>query len=310
MRIGFFGTPELSARVLAGLSKRHQILFAVTGEDKASGRNRLLRPCPAKEAAGNLGIPVLQPSTLKDDSFIAEIARHNADVYVVVAYGKLIPRAVFALPPLGTVNLHPSLLPQYRGAAPIQWALMNGEIETGITVQLINERLDAGDILLQERIAVHPDATAGDILEIVASRGPELIDRAITSFADGTLRPYPQDESLATYCGKIDRTVSRIQWSALSSVIHNLVRALNPKPGSHTTFRGEHIIIWKTSLFNEGIPVRAGHGTVAAYRKKRLLACTGDGYIEILFLQPAGRKTMDALSFINGYRLKEGERFE
>lgn len=310
MRIGFFGTPELSARVLTGLSKRHQILFAVTGEDKASGRNRLIRPCPAKEAAVSLGIPVLQPSILKDDSFITEIARHHADVYVVVAYGKLIPRAVFALPPLGTVNLHPSLLPKYRGAAPIQWALMNGEIETGITVQLINERLDAGDILLQERLAIHPDATTGDLLEIVASRGPELIDRAITSFADGTLRPYPQDESLATYCGKIDRTVSRIQWGDSSSAIHNLVRALNPKPGTHTTFRGDRIIIWKTSLVHEEMPAGACPGMVAAYRKKRLLACTGDGYIEILFLQPAGKKLLDAVSFINGYRLKEGERFE
>lgn len=195
MKIGFFGTPELAARVLFGLRERHEILFAVTAEDREAGRNREIHLCQAKAKALDLGIPVLQPRSLKDPAFVDALRSYDADIYTVVAYGNLIPRQVFEYPPLKTINLHPSLLPKYRGAAPVQWALINGEKETGITVQLINEKLDAGDVVVQERLPLDREITAADVMEIVSYRGVRLMDSAIGILASGSARPVKQDES-------------------------------------------------------------------------------------------------------------------
>ncbi|HNW28094.1 MAG TPA: methionyl-tRNA formyltransferase [Spirochaetota bacterium] len=310
MKIGFFGTPELAARVLAGLREKHEVLFAVTAEDKEAGRNRALHYCQAKEKALAFGIPVLQPKSLKDPAFIEELRSHDADIYAVVAYGNLIPRAVFEYPPLKTINLHPSLLPKYRGAAPVQWALINGEHETGITVQLINEKLDAGDIVVQERLPLDRQMTAGDVMEIVSCRGARLMDSAIGILASGGAEPQRQNESEATYCGKIDKDLPRIDWSRSAEEIHNLVRGLNPKPVAFSFFRGEAIKIWKTALPGADVPGAAGPGSLVRYQKKRLFAGTGRGMVEILSLQPANKKVMDGLSFINGYRLAPEDRFE
>ncbi|OHD64862.1 MAG: methionyl-tRNA formyltransferase [Spirochaetes bacterium RBG_13_51_14] len=310
MRIGFFGTPDLAARVLADLHGRHDIRFAVTGLDKQVGRRRGLQFCPAKNAALRLGIPVLQPSTLKDASFQDEIRKHDAEIFVVVAFGSLIPRQVFDLPPLKTINLHPSLLPKYRGAAPIQWSLLNGEKVTGITVQLINEKLDAGDIIVQETVPIGPDTTAADLYSIVSSRDAELLDRAMRLLASGSAKPVRQDDSQATYCGKINRDTARIDWTRSAAEIHNLVRGLNPKPGAFSAFRGELIKIWKTVLMTEDVSTKAWPGSIVVYQKKRLLAAAGDGLVEIVSIQPANKKIMGGQSFINGYRLAPNDRFE
>lgn len=309
MNIGFFGTPELSARVLAGLAEAHRVSFVVTAEDKRAGRNRELQLCPAKSEAIRLGIPVLQPASLKEPAFLEEVNAYGADAFVVVAYGSLIPRSVFGQPPLGTLNLHPSLLPLYRGAAPIQWCLINGETETGITVQLINEKLDAGDIVVQEKMPVSADMTAGDLLEIASSAGAGLIGRALELLASGGM-PVKQDDSLATYCGKIDRDIAVIDWKKQPGEIHNLVRGLNPKPVAFSRFRGEQIRIWKTTPVFGEVPGSPEPGLLVRYQKKRLLAGTGSGFLEILELQPANKKVMDAGAFINGYRLAPEDRFE
>lgn len=309
MNIGFFGTPELAARVLAGLADAHRVTFAVTAEDKRAGRNRELQFCPAKSAAIRLGIPVIQASSLKEQSFLDEIGAFEADAFVVVAYGSLIPRPVFGRPRLGTLNLHPSLLPRYRGAAPIQWCLINGETETGITVQLINEKLDAGDIVVQEKMPVDPDMNAGDLLEIASVSGAGLISRALEQLASGAT-PVKQDDSRATYCGKIDRDTAIIDWNRRPLEIHNLVRGLNPKPVAFSSFRGEQVRIWRTAPVYGEMPAVPAPGVLVRYQKKRLLVGTGDGYIEVLGIQPANRNVMDAGAFINGYRLTPEDRFE
>ncbi len=309
MNIGFFGTPDLAARVLAGLTEDHRVTFAVTAEDKRAGRNRELQFCPAKSEAIRLGIPVLQPASLKEPSFLDGIGAFEADAYVVVAYGSLIPRSVFGRPPLGTLNLHPSLLPLYRGAAPIQWCLINGETETGITVQLINEKLDAGDIVVQEKLPVGPDTTAGDLLEIASASGTGLIGRALDLLASGAA-PVKQDDSRATYCGKIERDTAMIDWSRKHFEIHNLVRGLNPKPVAFSHFRGEQVRIWRTAPVYGDVPADPVPGGLIRWQKRRLLAGTGDGFIEVLDLQPANKKVMDAGAFINGYRLAPEDRFE
>lgn len=309
MRVGFFGTPEIASYVLQHICNIYDIVFLVAPEDKKCGRDLKIQECASKEFAVCRGIPVLQPRSLKDPEFENVLRSFNADIFVVVAYGKIIPRSIFAMPRLGTINLHPSLLPKYRGAAPVQWALINGDSETGVTVQMINEELDAGDIVLQEKIAIDDNITAGELYDIVLPEGAELVTKAIELLGRGEIIPVKQKHEDATHCGKIDKDTARISWSSDAKTIHNLVRGLNPKPVAWTTFRGHHMKIWKTSVFSGAQPgLKAGE--IRKFEKKHLLAGTVDGVIEVLEIQPENKKKMDGLSFINGYRLQEGESFE
>lgn len=311
MRIGFFGTPELARSCLEGISEKHEILFVVSAEDKPAGRNKNLTICPVKDFACCYSIPVYHPLGLKDQGFIEKLKRYNVDVFVVVAFGYIIPREVFEIPPLKTINLHPSLLPRYRGAAPIEWAIINGEIKTGITVQLINERLDAGDILLQRDIDIPPDMDAGELHDIVKKTGPEMIHEALTGLADGSVVPVPQDDNEATYCGKIDTKMLIINWSDSHKSIHNLVRGVSPQRGARSSFRDKNIKIFKTALTGsiDGLP-DLSPGELYVYQKKRLIAGTGEQPLEIKSIQPEGKKVMDALPFINGHRIAPGDSFK
>ncbi|HOK02163.1 MAG TPA: methionyl-tRNA formyltransferase [Spirochaetota bacterium] len=308
MKVGFFGTPDIAAYVLEFLCKKYEIVFLVASEDKPCGRDLKLSECPSKEIAKCKNIPVLQPSKLRSEEFINTLKAFGADIFVVVAYGRLIPPEVFTMPPLGTINLHPSLLPLYRGAAPVQWALLNGDKETGITVQMINEELDAGDIVLQEKLKVDENITRGELDEIIFPLGAELVAKAIDLLGSGKANLIKQDHSKATYCSKIDKETAHIKWSRTAQEIHNQVRALNPKPVAWTTFRGQHLKIWRSLIFREE-KLSLNQGEILRYQKKRLLLGTGDGILEILELQPENKKKMDALAFINGYRLQEGESF-
>lgn len=309
MRVGFFGTPEIASYVLQHICNIYDIAFLVAPEDKKCGRDMKLQECAAKEFASCRDIPVLQPKNLKDPEFAECLRAFNADIFVVVAYGKIIPGSIFAMPRFGTINLHPSLLPKYRGAAPVQWALINGESETGVTVQMINEELDAGDIVLQEKIGIDENISAGELYDIVFPVGAELVAKSIELLGSGKVVPVAQNHSEATRCGKIDRDTAMIRWSSDAAAIHNLARGLNPKPVAWTTFRGHNMKIWKTALFS-GITPELKPGEVRKFEKKHLLAGTGNGVIEILEIQPENKKKMDGLSFINGYRLQEGEGFE
>jgi methionyl-tRNA formyltransferase len=284
-------------------------VFLVSPEDKKCGRDMKIQECAAKEFASCKDIPVLQPKSLKDPEFAAQLKSYNADIFVVVAYGKLIPRPIFTMPQYGTINLHPSLLPKYRGAAPVQWALINGDSETGVTVQMINEELDAGDIVLQEKIEIDENINAGELYDLVFPIGAELVVKSIELLGSGKAELVKQNGSDATHCGKIDKDTALINWNNNAFKIHNLVRGLNPKPVAWTTFRSHHMKIWKTSVF-DGIVPELKPGEVTKFQKKHLLAGTGNGVIEILEIQPENKKKMDGLSFINGYRLETGDFFE
>ena len=309
MKIGFFGTPDIASHVLQRLCREHDVVFLVAPEDKRCGRNLKVQHCASKELAACEDIPVLQPKTLKNPEFVEELKTYSADIFVVVAYGKLIPRVIFDLPRYGTINLHPSLLPLYRGAAPVEWAVINGESETGVTVQMINEALDAGDIVLQEKILLSETITSGELYELVMPIGEELVLKSIELLSKGRDCLIPQDHSRATHCAKIDRDTAHIDWSKNFPEIHNLVRGLNPKPAAWTSFRGMNTKIWKTVPFDEEA-IELQPGGILKYHKKRLLAGTGSGIIEILEIQPENKKRMDGLAFINGYRLAENEFFE
>jgi methionyl-tRNA formyltransferase len=307
MKLGFFGTPRIAAYCLEKLLGEFEIAFAVAGEDREQGRRLKVEFSPVKLLALERGIPLYQPAKLKDDGFAAELARHGADLFVIVAYGKIIPASVFNMPRYRTINLHPSLLPKYRGAAPVEWALINGEHETGISVQMINERLDAGDVLAQETIPLDRRMNAGDLYDIVLPRGAALLAETIRAIGEGRAVAIPQDERDAKYCGKIDRDTAHIDWRRNAGDIHNLVRGLHPNPVAWPIFR-KNVRIWKTEPF-EGAPAPAP-GELAVVGKKRLIAGTGGGALEILSIQPETKKAMDGLSFINGYRPAAGEGFE
>lgn len=308
MKIGFFGTPDLASGILDHLCCNYDVVFAVSSHDKPQGRSKQVCKTPVKSCAERHCLDILQPRDLRREELADEFAAFNADIFIVFAYGHIIPRHIFDIPPLGTVNMHPSLLPRYRGAAPAQWALINGEEVTGVTIQMIDEALDAGDIVCQEEIPVSSDMTACELYEEVIPVGKRLLDRAIAGLADGTLQPVPQDHSQATYCGKLTRERAEINWSDDAQRIHNTIRGMNPKPVAWTTFRGTELKIWRSTLpADEKIPVLPP-GELARLGKRRLLAGTGEGTIEILELQPVTKKRMDAASFLNGVRLEPGER--
>ena len=310
MKIGFWGTPAIASYCIEALYTNHEICFIVTQPDKPAGRNNILTPPQAKETALKLGIPVLQPETLKENPFLEKITEFNADIFVVVAYGKLIPSEIFNAPPLKTINLHPSLLPKYRGAAPIQWALINGETETGVTVQMINEKMDAGDIVVQEKIALDDTMNSDDLYNKALPIGTKLLNHAIELIASGFSDFEKQKDEEATFCGKITRGTAKINWNEPAYTIHNLVRGLAPKPAAWTLFRGAVMKIFRTAPIKT-VELREipAPGEIIRYQKKRLIAGTGSGLLEIIELQPETKKKMDAASFINGYNLENVSNF-
>jgi methionyl-tRNA formyltransferase len=309
MKIGFFGTPDIAAYCLEKLIGRYEVAFVVTCEDKPQGRCLHVCSSPVRDVADAHHIEVFQPCSLKTEDVSPLLEKFNADIFVVVAYGQIIPKKIFAMPRLGSINLHPSLLPKYRGAAPVQWAIIHKERTSGITVQRIDERLDAGDIVLQESFDISIDDTTGAVYPRILPQGVSLLYRAIDGLNDGSIVPVKQNEADAIYCGKINREKSRIHWSVSALNIHNLVRALNPKPVAWCEFRGKHTKIHKTKLFTEAIDQELADGELLRYQKKRLLAGSGDGVLEILQLQPENKKLMTAVEFINGARLEPGEFF-
>lgn len=308
LKIGFFGTPEIASYCLEKIIQNFTVVFAVTQEDKPQGRSKTPVKPPVKQIAEQNGITVLQPHSIKDESFISSLAAYGADLFVIVAYGKIIPSSIITMPRLQTINLHPSLLPKYRGAAPVESSLRDGAASSGITVQYINERLDAGDIICQTKFDIPENYTAEDMYAMILPRGAELLVQAINGLDDGTLKPVPQNENDATYCGKFSKETAEINWNSPSSSIHNQIRAFNPKPIAWTMFRSSVLRVWE-SVLPDDCDIRPSAGEFAVYRKKRLIAGTSDGIIELLVVQPEGKKVMTADAFINGYKPAAGERF-
>ena len=307
MKIGFWGTPEIAAYCLESLLTRHQITLVVTKEDKPVGRQKKIQFSPVKQVALDHNLKILQPSNLKEPSFFKEIKDIEVDLFVVVAYGKIIPAKIYNHPLYKTINLHPSLLPKYRGAAPIQWALINGEKQSGIKIQLINDEMDAGDILAQETFSLDENETAAEVYQKVLPLGSEILEKVLNKIYFKEIIPTPQDEGLATYCQKIDLNLAKINWSSSSLKIHNLVRALNHKPGTWTTLAGKRLKVWKTRLTYENFDEKIMPGTLIKM-KKELLVKTGNGSLVIEELQLEGKKNMSGSSFINGYREIDGNQ--
>jgi len=308
VRLFFMGTPELAVPVLKRITESsHEITLVVTQPDKPSGRNRRLTPPPVKVVAQTENIPVAQPPTLKDEDFRETIIGLDADVGVVFAYGKLIPQWLLDAPKYGVINVHPSLLPRWRGAAPIQRPIMEGDKITGVTIMRMAMELDAGDILLQRQVPIAPDDTTGTLSHRLADIAAELVVETLDKIEDGTVVRVTQDESGVTYARKITDEDAAIVWRRPAQSISDQVRGLNPKPGARTIARDKLLKVWRVSAAPEIANGEPG-AIVHIDPNKGPFVATESTPLLLDEVQPANKKRMSGAEFVRGYRLRVGDK--
>ncbi|MDI6907881.1 MAG: methionyl-tRNA formyltransferase [Thermoanaerobacterales bacterium] len=302
MRVVFMGTPEFAVASLRALLEAGlDVVGVVTQPDRAKGRGKRLTSPPVKVFAQEKGLRVLQPKSLKDPAAVELIRGLVPEVIAVVAYGKILPPAVLAIPPLGCINVHASLLPKYRGSAPIHRAVMAGEPETGVTTMFMDEGLDTGDMLLQVHVPIGPDDNVGAIHDRLAEEGARLLVRTLARLADGYAFRIPQDHSRATYAPPISPEDEVVDWRRPAREIHNQVRGLDPRPGARTTWDGRVLKVWRTAVLESG-PGEGAPGLVAAHGPSQdLVVAAGDGWLILRELQLAGGRRVDGRSFLRGH---------
>ena len=307
LRVVFFGTPAFAVPTLdALLASRHTVVGVVTQPDRPRGRGQKTSDSPVKARAVAAGLPVLQPDRLKDPAFIDAFAALGADLGVVAAYGKLLPESLLAAPRLGMINVHASILPTYRGAAPVHRAVIAGERETGVTIMRIVKALDAGPMLARARRGIHPDETSEAVEAGLAIEGAWLLVAVVDRLAEGRSEERPQDEAAATYAPRLTKEDGAIDWTRGAHQIHNLVRGLYPWPHAYTFLNGHRFIVLQT----EPAPGGTGEpGTIVEAHGEHLTVATGDGTLRIRRIQSEGKRPMGIREFLAGHRLTPGERF-
>ena len=304
MKLVFMGTPDFAVPSLERLAAcGHEVAAVVTRPDRPRGRGRKLMPPPVKVAAHRLGLSVLQPHALDAGDFPDRLRRLDADLFVVVAFA-ILPRVVLNVPRLGSVNLHPSLLPRYRGAAPINWAIIRGETETGISVFRLTARVDAGDLLFQQPVGIGPDETAGELSDRLRELGADALANVVEGLERDGLASTPQPNTGVTRAPRLEKEDGRIDWARGAVSICNLVRGTNPFPGAFTTWRGETLKVPRTT-------VAGGAGTpgevVMADGRTGCVVAAGDGAVALREVQPAGKARMSGAELARGYRIEAGE---
>ncbi|MGE0645816.1 MAG: methionyl-tRNA formyltransferase [Nitrospira sp.] len=305
MRIVFMGTPEFAVPSLDALLKSDdQVVGIVTQPDRPKGRGQQLTPSPVKLIAQREGIPILQPVKMKAQEFLEPLAAWKPDLIAVTAFGRILHPGILSLPPRGCVNVHGSLLPKYRGAAPVQWAVINGETETGITTMLMDEGMDTGAILLQEKLTIMPDDTAGTLAPRLAELGGRLLVETIAQLKAGTVTPKKQDHDLATLAPLLKKEDGLIDWAMKATVLANRVRGLAPWPGAYTFCGEERWNIWK-AVSTIGATTEKP-GTIVAVDKQCILVATGEGRLEVREIQTANSKRMPVSQFLSGHKVVTG----
>lgn len=301
-RILFFGSPPVAVESLRALvDSRHEVVGVVTGPDRPAGRGMDLKPSSVKAAALELGIEVLQPDTLRSEEAQQTLAAAQADVFAVVAYGLILPAEVLSIPRMGCINVHFSLLPRHRGAAPVQWAIIEGDAETGVSIMRMDPGLDTGPVLKTVAEPIGHDDTAGQLAERLSQIGASALVEVIDDLE--SLRAVPQPDSGATYASKLTSRDAQIDWSRPAVRIKDLVRALNPRPGAWTLLEGRRLKIWRVRV--TGRPSEGPAGSLVV-DKASVEVSTADGTVELLEVQPEGKARMTALDFARGQRLDAG----
>ncbi len=314
LKILFLGTSPFALPSLRVLVENFRLMVVVTRPDRPAGRGKNIAATPVKEEALKYNLELYQPEG--HEGLLKVLKKVNPQVLVNVAFGMFLRPDVLNFPPLGCINLHPSLLPAYRGAAPVQRALMAGEEITGVTVLYMSSRLDAGDIILQEKTCIDPQENYGALHDRLAELGSLTLLKALELIAEGKAPRLPQDDDKATYAPVITREEEAISWSRPAIAIHNLVRSLTPVPGAYTNYRHKRLKVWKTSLAGKAAenllcdPLSFPPGTVCSVGKDYVEVTTGQNSLNILEVQLEGKKRMDIEDFLKGYKLEVGERFE
>ncbi len=304
------GTPEFAVPTLRMLlDGEDPVVGVVTQPDQPSGRGMAFHAPPVKVLAEARQLPVFQPAKLRTPEAFATLQAWQPDLIIVVAYGKMLPNSVLTLPPLGCINVHASLLPKYRGAAPIQWAIAQGEQETGVTIMCISERMDAGDILLQKRIPIEKDDTGGSLHDKLANLGAEALLEALVLLKQGRLVARPQNEADATYAPMIKKEDGCIDWRQSAAVIERRIRAFTPWPSAYTTFHGKLLKIYKAQPELQAAQKAVSPGTVTEVSPVHLLVATGEGQLSLVEVQLEGRRRMRIEEFLRGHAVQPGVLF-
>lgn len=307
MRLIFMGTPDFSVPSLERLAQgEHTVAAVVSRPDAQQGRGRGLAPPAVKVAAIALGLPVLQPEALSDPGFLNHLKKLDADLFIVVAF-PILPLEILAIPRRGAVNLHGSLLPKYRGAAPVQRAIMAGEQETGLTTFLLKPRVDAGDILMQRRVSIKPEETAGELVDRLKHIGADLLSETVDGLASGSLTPVPQPLTGVTKAPKLSREDGRVDWSCDAQTLHNLIRGTNPDPGAFTTWRGQPLKIHRATL-DPAAPEGKYGEIVWTNPAAGVAVATGRGGIRLTEVQMSGKNRTTGAEWVRGYRVQVGEK--
>ena len=307
MKIVYMGTPDFAVDTLEAIVKAgHEVALVVTQPDKAKGRGKKLTYTPVKEKAMEYGLAVAQPEKVREEGFVGQLKKIAPDVIVVVAFGQILPESILEIPPYGCINVHASLLPAYRGAAPIQWSVIDGLKETGVTTMYMEKGLDTGDIICQERVALAEDETGGSLFDRLSKTGAKLLLTTLEQLQQGTAVRTKQDDSLASYAKMLTKDMGRLDFTEDAVKLERLIRGLNPWPSAYTTIKGKSMKIFAAEVVS-GYPDMEP-GTVAKVDKKDFTVCCKNGALRILNLQLEGKKRMDAEAFLRGYDMQEGIR--
>lgn len=307
MRVLFMGTPDFAVSSLEHLVKaEYEVIGVVTQPDRQKGRGKKITAPPVKQKAEEFGLPVFQPQKVREEGFINTLEELNPDVIVVVAYGQILPKVILELPKFGCINVHASLLPKYRGAAPLHWSIINGETKTGITTMYMNEGLDTGDMLLKEEVEIGPNMNTGELHDKLADMGGKILIKTLDLLQKDEITPEAQNDQESSYAPLLKKEHEKISWDESSSNIHNLVRGMNPWPGAYTVYNKQRLKILETRLNSLGYAENNKSGTIIEIDDTGFWVKTKDGNILITKVQPAGKKAMPAGDFINGYQIKKG----
>lgn len=306
MKVIFMGTPDFSVGVLEALVEAgHEVVLAVTQPDKPKGRGGKMQYPPVKEKALEYQIPVFQPKKVRNPECIKELRKYEADVMVVVAFGQILPKDILEMTPYGCINVHASLLPKYRGAAPIQWAVINGEKVSGVTTMQMDEGIDTGDMLLKTEVVLDEKETGGSLHDKLSAAGAELCVRTLKAVKEGTVTPEAQGESTTEYARMLEKSLGSIDWKQSAESIERLIRGLNPWPSAYTEWDGKVMKLWEAEVEKDQETLEIP-GTVTAVEKDGFRVQTGQGTLKVLALQIPGKKRMDAGAFLRGYPMSPG----